>query len=104
MFFQTVNPATGELVQTFEAISGDNLEVALATAHRRMKPTGACARWPFPAPPSRFRGEDNVAVLRRTGRRRRRDPARHRGSFGIPQPVKQGQHLTKQIERITKCN
>jgi succinate-semialdehyde dehydrogenase/glutarate-semialdehyde dehydrogenase len=34
MFFQTVNPATGELVQTFEAISGDDLEVALATAHK----------------------------------------------------------------------
>jgi hypothetical protein len=26
MFFQTVNPATGELVQTFEAISGDDLK------------------------------------------------------------------------------
>jgi acyl-CoA reductase-like NAD-dependent aldehyde dehydrogenase len=34
MFFQTVNPATGELVQIFEAISGDDLEVALATAHK----------------------------------------------------------------------
>jgi hypothetical protein len=26
MSFQTVNPATGELVQSFEAISGDDLK------------------------------------------------------------------------------
>jgi hypothetical protein len=104
MFFQTVNPAIGELVQTFEAISGDDLEVALATAHNvyetdwRLRPV-AVSRAATASPP-RFRGEDNVAVLRRPGRRRRRDPAR----FGIPQPVKQGRHLTKQIERIKKCN
>ena len=34
MFFQTVNPATGELVQTFKEISDDDLELALATAHK----------------------------------------------------------------------
>jgi succinate-semialdehyde dehydrogenase / glutarate-semialdehyde dehydrogenase len=32
MLFQTVNPATGELVQTFKEISDDDLELALATA------------------------------------------------------------------------
>jgi succinate-semialdehyde dehydrogenase/glutarate-semialdehyde dehydrogenase len=34
MFFQTVNPATGELVQTFKEISDADLELALATAHK----------------------------------------------------------------------
>jgi succinate-semialdehyde dehydrogenase/glutarate-semialdehyde dehydrogenase len=34
MFFQTVNPATGKLVQTFKEISDDDLELALATAHK----------------------------------------------------------------------
>src|ERR1700675_1594638 len=34
MFFQTVNPATGELVQTFKEISDDDLELALATAQK----------------------------------------------------------------------
>jgi succinate-semialdehyde dehydrogenase/glutarate-semialdehyde dehydrogenase len=34
MFFQTVNPATGELVRTFKEISDDDLELALATAHK----------------------------------------------------------------------
>jgi succinate-semialdehyde dehydrogenase/glutarate-semialdehyde dehydrogenase len=33
MSFQTVNPATGELVRTFKEISDDDLEFALATAH-----------------------------------------------------------------------
>jgi succinate-semialdehyde dehydrogenase / glutarate-semialdehyde dehydrogenase len=34
MSFQTVNPATGELVRTFKEISDDDLELALATAHK----------------------------------------------------------------------
>jgi succinate-semialdehyde dehydrogenase / glutarate-semialdehyde dehydrogenase len=34
MTFQTVNPATGELVRTFKEISDDDLELAVATAHR----------------------------------------------------------------------
>jgi succinate-semialdehyde dehydrogenase/glutarate-semialdehyde dehydrogenase len=34
MLFQTVNPATGELVQTFKEISDDDLELALATAQK----------------------------------------------------------------------
>jgi succinate-semialdehyde dehydrogenase/glutarate-semialdehyde dehydrogenase len=44
MSFQTVNPATGKLLQTFEAISDDDLEVASALAHkayetdRRLRP------------------------------------------------------------------
>ena len=97
MFFRTVNPATGELVQTFEAIPGDDLEVALATAHKayetdwRLRPA-AVSRAATASPP-RFRGEDNVAVLRRTGRRRRRDPARHRGRYpasGFRSPLSRG--------------
>jgi hypothetical protein len=34
MPFQTVNPAAGELIQTFEEISNDELELALGTAHK----------------------------------------------------------------------
>jgi acyl-CoA reductase-like NAD-dependent aldehyde dehydrogenase len=68
-FFQTVNPATGELVQIFEAISGDDLEVALATAHKayetdwHLRPVAVSSA--ATASPPRFRGEDNVAALRR---------------------------------------
>jgi acyl-CoA reductase-like NAD-dependent aldehyde dehydrogenase len=34
MLFQAVNPATGELVQTFKEISDDDLDLALATAQK----------------------------------------------------------------------
>jgi acyl-CoA reductase-like NAD-dependent aldehyde dehydrogenase len=34
MPFKSVNPATGELVRTFEEISDRDLELALATAHK----------------------------------------------------------------------
>jgi hypothetical protein len=111
MFFQTVNSATRELVQTFEAISGDDLEVALARAHKAYETDGACARWPFPALPWRRRPDSGARTMWRccveTGPSPTQGssaPSRQVSWFGIPQPVKQEQHLTKQIERIKTCN
>jgi hypothetical protein len=46
MPFKTVNPATGELVRTFEEISDRDLELVLGRRTRRTKLTGVCGRWP----------------------------------------------------------
>jgi hypothetical protein len=107
MFFRTVNPATGELVQTFEAISGDDLEVALATAHKayktdwRLRPV-AVSRAAVQIP---GRGQcGGVAANWASPTQGSSAPSRQVSCFGIPQPVKQGRHLTKQIEQINKCN
>ncbi|MEA2725564.1 MAG: hypothetical protein QOF70_39 [Acetobacteraceae bacterium] len=39
MPFQTVNPATGELIRTFNDISDDNLELVLKAAQYKHTPT-----------------------------------------------------------------
>ena len=111
MFFQTVNPAIGELVQTFEAISDDDLEVALATAHKayetnwRLRPV-AVPRCHDVAAQIPGRGQCGGGIAANWASPTQRSSARSRQAscFGIPLPVKQGRHLTKQIERIKKCN
>jgi len=50
MQFKSVNPATGQLVRTFEEISDRDLELALGTAHKayetdwRLRPVAERAR------------------------------------------------------------
>lgn len=44
MAYETINPATGEMVKTFPQISDADLEVALTTP--AMRPTGGIARSP----------------------------------------------------------
>lgn len=44
MTYQTINPATGQLVKTYADIPDQDLESALANAHWVLRPTGAIAR------------------------------------------------------------
>lgn len=44
MPYMTINPATGELLATYDDISDALLEAKLAAAHRALKPTGAAVR------------------------------------------------------------